>query len=511
MSLLRLPRLLLRATAHGLAALALAASLSSALAQAPAAEPARREQAQAKRLPADSVTEHTLALPDRTLRFSATAGALPISDGDTVQAEIAYVAFLRGDTPQRPVTFVLNGGPGASSAYLNLGAMGPWRLPLDHASPSVPLLLLPNAETWLDFTDLVFIDPVGAGYSRLIVTSDAVRKQFWSIDGDVEALAVFMRKWLEKNGRQASAKFLVGESYGGFRAPKIARALRERVGFSALVLVSPVLDFGWRGQGRHAPLSHVARLPSMTATALELKGPFDREALREVERYAAGDYLLDLMRGERDQAAVERISARVAAFTGLDPALVLRLAGRVDTTTFQRELSRQRGRVGSIYDATFTGLDPYPTSASSHFSDPFMSAVAAPLTNGMTELYQRVLQWRVEEPFQLLNREISGRWDWGRGRTSPEAVDDLRNVLAADQRLRVLISHGASDLVTPYFEQQLLIEQLPDYGNRERLTLSVYGGGHMFYSRDASRAAFRADAERLYRAVLAPKDLGTPE
>ncbi len=510
-----------RSTAAVLAALAVAASLASALAQAPApstpaAAPAaesaeqaraRREQPDVKRLPADSVTDHTLALPQRTLRFKATAGALPINDGEgALQAEIAYIAFVRSDAQgERPVTFVINGGPGASSAYLNLGAMGPWRLPLDHASPSTPPTLLPNAETWLDFTDLVFIDPVGSGYSRLVATTDAVRKHLWSVGGDVEALALFMRKWIEKNARQVSPKFIVGESYGGFRAPKIARALQSdhSIGVSALVLVSPVLDFGWRGQGRHAPLAHVARLPSMAATALELKRPFDREALREVERYAAGEYVVDLLRGERDTAAVERISGRVAAFTGLDPELVRRLAGRVDTTTFQRELSRQRGRVGSIYDATFTGLDPYPTSGSSHFADPFMSAVAAPLTNGMIDLTQRVLQWPAEGTFHLLNREISGRWDWGRGRTPPEAVDALRNALAGDARLRVLVTHGASDLVTPYFEAQLIIEQLPDYGDRDRLTLSVYGGGHMFYSRDASRAAFRADAERLYRAVLA--------
>ena len=191
--------------------------------------------------------------------------------------------------------------------------MGPWRLPLDDITPSSTPTVVPNPETWLDFTDLVFVDPVGTGYSRFINTSDEVRKQFWSVDGDIDVLATFMRKWIEKNGRQASKKFIAGESYGGFRAPKLASKLNEQgVAVSGLVLVSPVLDFGWRGNGRHSPLGWVARLPSMAAAVREANAPFDREALREVERYAAGDYLQDLLRGERDSAAVERIDARAS-------------------------------------------------------------------------------------------------------------------------------------------------------------------------------------------------------
>ena len=367
-------------------------------------------------------------------------------------------------------------------------------------------VVIPNADTWLDFTDLVFIDPVGTGYSRLDATGDSTRRQFWSVDGDAEALAVFIRKWIEKNGRQASAKFIVGESYGGFRAPKIARVLQgnQGVGVSGLILISPVLDFSTFGQRRHSPLTWVVHLPSMAATMLEEKSAFNRDALRDVERYAASDYLADLMRGERDSAAVERISAKVAAYTGLDPVLVRRLAGRVDTGTFQRELNRQRGLVASAYDATITGFDPNPTAANSHFEDPMLSAMGPPLSSAMTDLYQRVLHWRVDAPYQLLNHDISSRWDWGRGRTGPEVVDDLREALAFDPRLRVLVTHGASDLVTPYFADQLILDQLPVFGSADRLRLAVYGGGHMYYSRDASRRALRVDAEALYRSARTP-------
>jgi carboxypeptidase C (cathepsin A) len=492
-----------------------ASALALALTTQSFAQPARRptpdakpaEQAsEARRLPADATTEHTLELPGRTLRFKATAGTIPLNDASDGKplAEVAYVAYVRADTnpATRPLTFVFNGGPGAASGYMQLGALGPWRLPFENLTPASPAITVPNAETWLDFTDLVFVDPVGTGYSRFITSSDDVRKRFWSVDGDIETLSTTVRKWIEKNGRQASVKFIAGESYGGFRAPKLARQLaKDGVGISGLVMVSPVLDFGWRGNGRHMANAWIARLPSMAAAARELTAPFDRAALREVERYASGEYLADLMRGERDGAAVERMTQKVAAFTKLDPALVKRLAGRVDTRTFLREIHRDRAQIASNYDATITGADPTPSSADSHYDDPVLSAVTAPLSGAMTDLYARVLNWRVEDPYRLLNGQVSSRWDWNGGRGGNEIVSDLRAALAAEPRLRVLITHGASDLVTPYFENQLILDQFPAYATPERLKLSVYGGGHMFYSRDASRRALREDAEKLYRAV----------
>jgi carboxypeptidase C (cathepsin A) len=157
-----------------------------------------------------------------------------------------------------------------------------------------------------------------------------------------------------------------------------------------------------------------------------------------------------------------------------------------------------------MYDATVSGLDPEPGSASSHADDAVLSAMRAPLSSAMTDLYARALNWRVEEPYQLLNRRVNSRWDWGGGRSTHEIVGELRALLALDPRLRVLVAHGASDLVTPYFENQLILDQMPPFAGPERLMLAVYGGGHMFYSRDASRRALRDDARALYRAVEAP-------
>jgi carboxypeptidase C (cathepsin A) len=464
----------------------------------------------APRLPADSTTEHRLEfpatgdVPSRMLTFKATAGTIPLNDADSgsLQAEIAFVSYVTGDAG-RPVTFLFNGGPGAASAYLDIGAVGPWRVPLDNMSPSATPALAPNAETWLDFTDLVFIDPVSTGYSHIVAGNDNLRRQLMSVDGDVDALAVVIRKWLEKNGRQSSVKFVVGESYGGFRVPKVARGLvGQGVGVRGLVMISPVLDFASFSPGRHSPMGFVMRLPSMAATVMETTAPFDRNALHDVEAYAAGEYLHDLMRGERDQEAIARMTPRVAAYTGLDPAEVKMLAARIDTRTFQRELKRGRGVVASAYDPTVTAFDPSPHAAQSYFSDPVLDAIGPPITGAMTALYQGPLKWRVDQPYRLLNQEVNSQWNWGRGRSGPEVVDDLRNAIAADRDLQVLVAHGASDLVTPYFGSKLILDQMPVFGSADRLRLAVYGGGHMFYTRDASRRAFRADAQALYKAAL---------
>ena len=242
-----------------------------ARAAAPAAREAKPAAAEKPRLPADSTTEHTLSLEGRTLAFTATAGSIRLEDADGApQAEIAYVAYqLDGaDAARRPVTFAINGGPGAGSAWLQLGALGPWRLPMKDLSPSSPPDLVDNADTWLDFTDLVFIDPPGSGYSRIVASGEAARKKLWSIDGDIDALSVVIRRWLVANQRLASPKFIVGESYGGFRGPLLAKALADEqgVGVSGLVLISPVLDFGAYVGGpnqpsRRSPACHPTRRP----------------------------------------------------------------------------------------------------------------------------------------------------------------------------------------------------------------------------------------------------------
>ena len=454
-----------------------------------------------KPLPADSTTEHQLNLPGKSLSFTATAGTVLLSNSETGNptAAIAVIAYrLKGtDAKDRPVTFVFNGGPGYASGWLHLGALGPWRLPMgqDAAYPSAPAVLSDNPDTWLDFTDLVFIDPPGTGYGRIMGGEEA-RKSLFSVNGDINALAVVIRRWSEANGRMLSPKYILGESYGGFRAPKIAHALQNDQGVSVngLMLISPVLDFA-RFNASNSPLGLVARLPGIVATVRERKGPITRESMKDVEDYATGEFLSDLVRGVNDKAAVDRLSGRVAALTGLDAAMVRRIGGRLPNEWFAREVNRDANRVSSLYDGNVTGIDPYPQSPRSDSEDQLRIGLHAPITQAMVDLYHGRLNWTVENGrYQFINEQAGRQWEYGR---NPEAVRDLRAVLALDPKLKVVVMHGLTDLVTPYFESKMVLDLIPDFGTPERLRLVVYPGGHMIYARDDSRHMMHEDGRKL--------------
>ncbi|SHH60003.1 S10 family peptidase [Bradyrhizobium erythrophlei] len=455
-------------------------------------------------LPPDSTTKQTLALPGRTLAFTATAGSIRLfNDKREPQADIAYTAYqLDGqDSRTRPVTFVFNGGPGASSAWLQFGNLGPWRLSIsgDAAVSSASPDLEPNADTWLDFTDLVFIDPVGTGYSRFVATGEDVRKRFYSVDGDVSSIALTIRRWLEKSDRLLSPKFVVGESYGGIRGPKIVHELQvpQGVGVRGLILISPLLDF--REFSGSSLLQYVVSLPTMAAVAREAKGAVARADMADVERYARGDFLGDLIKGQADSEATTRLADRVAALTGIDQAVSRRLAGRFGIGEFRREFDRRDGKVTGRFDATVSGFDPYPDSSSSHFGDPSLDPLIAPLTSAAVDLTTRKLNWRPDGSYQVLNGAVERAWDFGHGLNPPESISQLRQILAVDPKLKLLVGHGLFDLATPYFGSKILLDQLPAYASPERVKLVVYPGGHMFYSRDASRQAFRAEAQAMMK------------
>jgi carboxypeptidase C (cathepsin A) len=469
-----------------------------------AATPAAQPAAEQHKLPPDSTTKQSLDLPGRNLAFTATAGSIRLfDDKGEPQADIAYTSYqLDGaDRVTRPVTFVFNGGPGAASAWLQLGNNGPWRLAInaDQVTPSAPSDLQPNAETWLDFTDLVYIDPVGTGYSRFVATGDDVRKKFFSVDGDVSSIAVTIRRWLEKYDRLPSPKFITGESYGGIRGPKLVRNLQveQGVGVKGLILISPVLDF--REYSGSSILQYVASLPTYAAVAREVKGPVTRADLADVEGYARGDFLADLIKGEADSDATNRIADKVASLTGIDQAVSRRLAGRFDIVEFRREFDRRNGKVTGRYDASVRGYDPFPDSSFFHFGDQSGDALAAPVTSAAVDLTTRKLNWRPDGSYELGNGAAEKAWDFGRGLRPAESVTELRQVLALDPKLKVLVAHGLFDLATPYFGSKMLLDQLPTFAEAPRVKLVVYPGGHMFYSRDASRQAFRAEVQALMK------------
>src|SRR5215470_6020112 len=398
------------------------------------ATPASPAVAEQHKLPPDSTTKQTLDLPGRTLSFTATAGSIRLFDEKREpQADIAYTAYqLDGtDGATRPVTFVFNGGPGASSAWLQLGNNGPWRVSInaDQVTPSTVLDPEPNADTWLDFTDLVYIDPVGTGYSRFIATGEDVRKRFFSVDGDVSSIAVTVRRWLEKHDRLLSPKYIAGESYGGIRGPKLVNKLQaeEGVGIRGLILVSPVLDF--REYSGSSILQYVASLPTFAAVAREAKGSVTRADLADVETYARGDFLLDLIKGEADTEASNRIADRVAQLTGIDQTVSRRLAGRFEVGEFRREFDRRNGKVTGRYDASVTGYDPYPDSLYFIFGDPSGEPLYAPVTSAAVDLTNRKLNWRPDGSYELLNGSVERAWDFGHRLRIAESVTELRKTL----------------------------------------------------------------------------------
>ena len=456
----------------------------------------------------DKTTAQRIELPGGGLAFHALVSTHRITDAaGAAEAEVVTTAFLLdGAAPgTRPVTFAINGGPGAGSAWLNLLAIGPWRVALPQdgpLSPSMSPALVPNAETWLPFTDLVFIDPPGTGYARLISTNDAVRRRVWSSNGELPVIAGAMRRWLEANGRLASPKLLVGESYGGFRGPRLARALVEQgAALGGLLLVSPILDYNNRAF-EWEPYDYLTRLPTMAAAN---RNAAAREGVADAEAYASGEYLQDFLRGMGDEAAVARMVDRVAALTGLPPDLVRRRGGRIDWWTERRE--REPGRIASAYDLTVTGIDPLPTAQFVDAPDAVTEALRPVLTSAVASMYADRLGWRPDDAptpvYELLSNAVNRAWTYNGQGQSPHSVSALRIALAYDPGLQVVIMHGLYDLVTPYYASKMILDQMPPaVAGRARLV--ALPGGHMFYTRDASRARLRDEGEALVRRLAAP-------
>ncbi|MBX3485080.1 peptidase S10 [Phenylobacterium sp.] len=488
----------------------LAAGLGMAVASSALADDAKDGKDAAKDkidlppFPADASAKQTMRLGARTLNYTVTVGALPVRDekGRKV-GEVVCTAYVL-DGPRdvgRPVTFAFNGGPGAASVYLNLGAIGPKRVQFGAQgdAPSDSAVLVDNPGTWLDFSDMVFVDPIGTGYSRSLVELEETKKRFWSIKPDIEYLSRIVFDWLVKNGRMASPKYVVGESYGGFRVPRITRYLQTNlgVGVNGLVMVSPYLEPPADQAPDFSPMPWVITLPSMAAANYERQGkPLNAQTMAEVEAYARGEFVTDLMKGRRDPAAVQRIVQRVTAYTGLDPAFVQQSGGRIDSFTFLRELYRKEGRIGSWYDSNVTAQDPFPWSAQRRTGDTILDALIAPTTSAIVDLTTRIVGWKVEGRYNALSDEVGENWE--KGVELQDAVTDLRQSVATDPKMRALIVHGYNDLSCPYFASKLIVDQMPE---PDRIRLNLYPGGHMFYSRPGSMEAFRSDVMALFRAT----------
>ena len=345
------------------------AILPGSLAAADAPEKAEKKPPAAAEppLPADAISTHTLKLNGRNVTYMATAGTLTLTgkNGDKA-AEIFFVAFTEnGANPAtRPITFAMNGGPGAGSAYLNVGAIGPRVLDFGNgrdAPPSGPKLI-DNPDSWLDFTDLVFIDPVGTGYSRASGSDDEAKRQFWGVSQDLAALGTIVRRALAHFDRFGSPLYLAGESYGGFRAARlpIRLANSEGVSVTGAVLVSPVLEFSLLNGDAFNPMPWALRLPSYAAVHLEAEGKLSPAALEAVERFALGDYVSALVAAPDDANRSAPLYAKMAEFTGLPDAVTARWRGRVPLGVFVKEIRHGESDLVSRYDGSVVGGDPYP-------------------------------------------------------------------------------------------------------------------------------------------------------
>ena len=461
-------------------------------------------------LPARVETHHTLNLPGQPLDYRAVAETIGLTDRKGEPAASVYTVSYLADAPagtQRPVAFVFNGGPGAASVFLHLGALGPRILdtPASGAAPSPPVRLVDNPSTWLRFTDLVFVDPVGTGFSRGRGKEDNPDKPFWSVRSDLASLGAIVRRWLTRHERWSAPVFLVGESYGGLRAAALASRLVRDVGVtvSGLVLISPALDTAILHPDISNLLASAFALPSYAAVAaaLSTKGTAAEDG-GAAERFALSDYLAGLAALKGVPGVGDPFIARIARMIGLPDDIVRRERGRVPNRAFARELRRAQGEILSVYDATVrraTSANPEDDNAGDAMLDP---AVAA-YTTAFASYAAATLGYRTEEPYRVLANEVSRQWDWDGARGGRDglglALSSLENTLLAHPETRLLIVNGRYDLVTPYLASRWLIDQLalPE-AVRATIRLRVYEGGHMMYMRPRSRAALAADAAEIF-------------
>lgn len=479
------------------------AAQDAAKSTAPAPQSERRDNSTGilKLLPPDSITQHSIATPQGKIDHTATAGTLPFYDQSGSQsAAVYYTAYVANNGgPNRPLTFAFNGGPGAASAYLHMGVVGPRILELGpDGHDAARAELRDNPATWLAFTDLVLIDPVGTGWSRAAKSDDA--KHFWGVRSDVDAMAKAIALYVGRNNRGGSPKYLLGESYGGFRAVKTARALLREQGLavSGLVLVSPLLE-GWLTFGDDTSALRAAlQMPSLAAAELERKKAFTPQAQTEAEKFAMTDYLVTLAGKRPEGDAAKSFYARVAAMTGVPEGTITASRGFIND--FVKTI--RAGKIVSRYDADYAVDDPNPERRAARSPDPILDGVSRAYGGGFADYARNELGFKTEMTYTLLANDISGNWDWGHGgRFTATSDDDIRTLLAFSPSFRLMVVHGYADMVTPYGMSRYVLDHLPPIGPAGRVQFKLYRGGHMFYIAADQRKAFSDDAAAFYRAA----------
>ncbi len=448
------------------------------------------------------VTHHTMQLGGKSLAYTATTGMMAIRDEETgvAQGYIFYVAYQRdnsGDPGKRPLTFVFNGGPGSSTVWLHMGAFGPRRVKLmpDGAAPPPPYSYEDNPYTLLDQTDLVFLDPVGTGYSR--PANPKLGSKFWGVNEDIASVAEFIRSYLTTYERWASPKYLAGESYGTTRAAGLSGYLaNEGIALNGITLISTILDFGL-DDGDNAAIYY---LPSYTAIAwyhkqlpADLQSQMLEQVTSQAERWAGTTYRLALARGSDLSAAERQATAdTLARFTGLSSTVVDQANLRVSLGLFDTELLRdQRLTVGRL-DGRFTAFSMNNGSQRPAF-DPSEAGIRLSYTPVLNEYMRRELGYKNDLRYYILGGGVD-RWSPQHEGSPTDVTPSLETAFAKNPHMKLFVAMGYYDTATPYYAVEFTLSHLAlSPGARANITTGYYQAGHMVYIDNASMKQFRAD------------------
>lgn len=470
-------------------------------------------------------TQHTILLDGQELGYTVTTGTIVLkeeeekeekAEGEKAKASVFFIAYTKNDvadTAQRPITFSFNGGPGSSSVWLHLGVLGPRRVDNhDVDSPMLPpYRLVDNEFTLLDQTDLVFIDPVGTGFSRAVPGEKP--KQFYDFKKDIESVGDFIRLYATRYQRWNSPKFLIGESYGTTRAAGLSGYLQERHGmyFNGIMLVSSILNFQTARFMPGNDLPYILFLPTYTATAW-YHGRLDAalqanlaQTLAEVEAFALNEYTLALMQGA-SLADEERgnIAQKLARYTGLSPEYVERTNLRINIHRFCKELLRDQRRTVGRLDTRYIGIDR--DAAGEYFEgDPSYAAILGAYTSTFNDYIRRDLEFESDLPYEILSFKVFPAWQYAQNQNSfVNVAETLRKAMTMNPALKVHVANGYYDLATPYLATRYTFEHLElDSSLQGNISMSFYEAGHMMYVHLPSLAKMKETLVAFLQDALA--------
>lgn len=467
-----------------------------------------KNSAKTEAMPADPVdhvvtTRHTLKLGGKDFKYTASVGTIVLreevdKEGHKAKAQMFFTAFSRDgirDKSRRPITFSFNGGPGSSSVWMLLGLLGPRRVPLanhDNERLAPPFQLADNEHTLLEETDLVFIDPVGTGYSRPLSGEKTNPDEFFSFKRDLESVGEFIRLYVSRNERWASPKFLIGESYGTTRAAGLSGLLQDRHGLflNGVMLVSSVLNFQTLRFGDGNDLPYVLYLPSYAMAAryhgkLEAKYQKmdEKTFIQEVRSFAEGDYNVALMKGNNlSEEGIDWIAKQVSTYTGLSEAYVKASNLRIQIMRFAKELLRSEGKSVGRFDSRITGVDKDDVSESFE-RDPSFDIVQGVYSACLNDYVRRELNFESDLPYEILSFKILPKWKYDDFQNSyVNTAETLRGAMMKNPNLKVFIANGLYDLATPFYATEYTVSHLGlRDGVEKNIDLGYYPAGHMMY------------------------------